>query len=147
MFRARLWQAFATAGLDAERYCVILPPMPQERFIAAVGLADVMLDTPAWSGGKSTLDCLAQDPAIVTLPGRFMRGRHTAAILRRIGCEATIAGSLDEFHVAIAARLGQDAPWRGQVRQTVGQGKARAYRDTDYMRALETFLVEAVGRS
>ncbi len=146
MFRARLWQAFATAGLDAERYCVILPPMPQERYIAAVGLADVILDTPAWSGGKSSLDCLAQNPAIVTLPGRFMRGRHTAAILHRIGCEATIAGSLDEY-VAIAARLGQDAAWRRQVRQTVAQGKARAYRDDEYIRALEAFLQDAVARS
>jgi predicted O-linked N-acetylglucosamine transferase (SPINDLY family) len=146
MFRARLWQAFAAAGLDAERHCVILPPMPQERFIAAVGLADVILDTPGWSGGKSTLDCLAQDPAIVTLPGRLMRGRHTAAILRRIGCEETIAASLDEY-VAIAARLGQDAAWRRQVRQTVARGKARAYRDTEYMRALETFLADAVARA
>lgn len=146
MFRARLWEAFASAGLDAERHCVILPPMPQERFIAAVGLADVILDTPAWSGGKSSLDCLAQNPAIVTLPGRFMRGRHTAAILRRIGCEATIAGSVDEY-VAIAARLGQDAAWRRQVRQTVAQGKARAYRDDEYIRALETFLQDAVARS
>ena len=54
--------------------------------------------------------------------GRFMRGRHTAAILRRIGCEATIAGSLEEY-VAIAARLGLDADWRAEVRQTVAQGK------------------------
>ena len=105
-FRARLGACFRCVGMDAEHYCVILPPMPQERFVAAVGLADVVLDTPGWSGGKSTLDCLAQDPAIVTWPGRFMRGRHTAAILRRIGCEATIAGSLDEY-VAIAARLGR----------------------------------------
>ncbi len=92
--------------------------MSPERFIAAMGVADVVLDPPGWSGGKSTLDCLKQDPAIVTLPGRFMRGRHTAAILRRIGCDATIAGSLDE-HAAIAARLGLDPTWRARVRQAV----------------------------
>ena len=102
-----------------------------------------MLDTPGWSGGKSTLDCLAQDPAIVTLPGRFMRGRHTAAILRRIGCEATIAGSVDEY-VAIAARLGLDAAWRAEVRQAVARGKAGAFGDLAYVRALETFLAGAL---
>src|SRR6202035_3360192 len=109
-FRARLGRAFAAFGLDASRYCVILPPMPQQRFIAAVGMADVILDTPGWSGGRSTLDCLSQNPAIVTLPGMFMRGRHTTAILRRIGCEDTIAQSLDDY-VSIAARLGMDAGW------------------------------------
>jgi predicted O-linked N-acetylglucosamine transferase (SPINDLY family) len=145
VFRERLGVAFAAFGMDAGQYCVVLPPMSPERFVAAVGVADVVLDTPGWSGGKSTLDCLAQDPAIVTLPGRFMRGRHTDAILRRIGCEATVAGSVDEY-VAIAARLGRDAAWRTQVRQAVARGKARAFGDLDYMRGLEAFLAEAVAR-
>ncbi|HEX3994168.1 MAG TPA: tetratricopeptide repeat protein, partial [Acetobacteraceae bacterium] len=123
-FRERLCRAFAAFGLDAEQYCVILPPMPQQQFIAAVGLADVILDTPGWSGGRSTLDCLSQNPAIVTCPGPLMRGRHTAAILRQVGCEATIAGSLDEY-VAIAARLGLDPAWRTQVRAKVAEGKHR----------------------
>jgi predicted O-linked N-acetylglucosamine transferase (SPINDLY family) len=146
MFRERLRLAFAAFGLDADRYCVMLPPMPQERYLAAVGLADVILDTIGWSGGKSTLDCLATNPAVVTIPGRFMRGRHAAAILRRIGCEETIARSLDEY-VAIAARLGLDVGWRTRVRRAVAEGKHRAFRDTAYIRALETFLTAAVGRS
>ena len=142
-FRDRLGRAFAAVGLDAARYCAVLPPMSQERFVAAVGLADVVLDTPGWSGGKSTLDCLAVDPAVVTLPGRFMRGRHTAAILRRIECEATVAGSVDEY-VAMAARLGLDVEWRGEVQRAVASGKARAFMDGDYMRGLEGFLMEAM---
>ncbi len=142
-FRKRLGHAFAVAGLDPEQYCVFLPPMSRQRFVAAAALADVVLDTPGWSGGKSTLDCLAGDPAIVTLPGRFMRGRHTAAILRRIGGEATIAASLDEY-VDIAVRLGRDPGWRTQQRLAVAQGKSRAFADMEYIRALETFLVAAV---
>jgi protein O-GlcNAc transferase len=145
-FQERLDAAFAAFGMDADRYCVVLPPMSPERFVAAVGVADVVLDTPGWSGGKSTLDCLGQDPAIVTLPGRFMRGRHTEAILRRIGCDATIAGSLDEY-VAIAARLGLDPAWRAEVRQAVARGKTGAFRDMHYVRALETFLAEALSTS
>jgi predicted O-linked N-acetylglucosamine transferase (SPINDLY family) len=79
----------------------------------------------------------------VTLPGRFMRGRHTAAILRRIGTEATIAGSLGDY-VEIAVRLGRDPGWRAQQRLAVAHGKSRAFADTDYIRALETFLANAV---
>jgi predicted O-linked N-acetylglucosamine transferase (SPINDLY family) len=142
-FRDRLSAAFARAGLDAAGHVVILPPMPQQDFVHAAGLADVFLDTIGWSGGKSTLDCLAVDPAIVTLPGRFMRGRHTAAILKRIGCEATIAGSLEDY-VSIAVRLARDPVWRAEVRQAVAAGKHRAFGDTGYIRALETFLAGAV---
>jgi protein O-GlcNAc transferase len=82
----------------------------------------------------------------VTIPGRFMRGRHTAAILRRIGCEETVAETLDEY-VAIAARLGLDAEWRTRVRRAVAERKHHAFRDTACIRALETFLTVAVGRS
>jgi predicted O-linked N-acetylglucosamine transferase (SPINDLY family) len=143
VFRERLWAAFAEVGLDAERHVVILPPMQQRDYIEAVGRADVILDTIEWSGGKSTLDCLAVNPAIVTLAGRFMRGRHTAAILRHIGCAATIAESVDAY-VAIAVRLGRDPVWRAEVRQAVARGKQRAFGDLAYIRALEGFLAEAV---
>lgn len=144
-FRDRLRQAFAAAGLDADKHVAILPPMSQRDYIDAVGRADVILDTIGWSGGKSTLDCLATDPAIVTMPGPFMRGRHTAAILRRIGCEATIADSVDDY-VSIAVRLARDPGWRAEVRQAVAGGKHRAFNDVAYVRALETFLAEAVVR-
>nr|WP_294543243.1 tetratricopeptide repeat protein [uncultured Rhodopila sp.] len=145
-FRDRLSAAFSRAGLDAARHVVILPPLPQQDFVHAAGLADVILDTIGWSGGKSTLDCLAVDPAIVTLPGRFMRGRHTAAILRRIGCEATIAGSLAEY-VSLAVRLARDSAWRAEVRQAVAVGKHLAFADAAYIRALETFLADAADDS
>jgi len=143
IFRDRLGKAFAAAGLDGDMHIVILPQMSQQDYIDAAGRADIILDTPGWSGGKSTLDCLVHDPAIVTWPGKFMRGRHTAAILRRIGCEATIADSEDEY-VSIAVRLARDTVWRSEVRQAVARGKHLAFDDLAYMRALETFLVEAV---
>ena len=139
-FRARLAASFAAHGLDAARHCVFLPPMSQSRFIAAAALADAVLDTPGWSGGKSTLDLLATDPVIVTWPGSFMRGRHSAAILRQIGCEETIAGSADEY-VSIAARLALDPDWRRALRARVAAGKARAWRDQSSITALEEFLV------
>jgi len=142
-FRDRLRDAFVAAGLDADRHMVILPPMSQHDYIVAAGRADVILDTVGWSGGKSTLDCLAVNPAIVTLPGRFMRGRHTAAILRRIGCEATIAGSLDAY-VSIAVRLARDPDWRAEVRQSVADRKHLAFGDLAYVRALEEFLTETM---
>lgn len=138
-FRARLSRVFAEAGLDSERHCVWLEPMDQAHFIAAAGLADVVLDTPGWSGGKSTLDLLVHDPAIVTWPGRFLRGRHSAAILRRIGCTATIAGSAEEY-VHLAVRLAREPGWRAEIRAAMAAGKSRVLADAAPIRALEDFL-------
>ena len=143
IFRDRLTRAFAGFGLDADRYCVFLPPMTQDRFLSAVAEADVILDTPGWSGGRSTLDCLTVNPAIATWSGPFMRGRHTAAILRQIGYEATIANTLDEY-IAIAVRLGRDDAWRETARRAVARGKHRVFQDDGAIRALEVFLENAV---
>src|SRR5262249_5916027 len=43
-FRKRLAAAFASFGLSANDYCIILPPLSQDRFVAASGLCDVYLD-------------------------------------------------------------------------------------------------------
>jgi predicted O-linked N-acetylglucosamine transferase (SPINDLY family) len=72
-----------------------------------------------------------------------MRGRHTAAILRRIGCESTIAQSAGEY-VSIAVGLARDPLRRARVREAVAVGKHRAFNDLSYVRGLETFLADAL---
>jgi predicted O-linked N-acetylglucosamine transferase (SPINDLY family) len=143
LFRRRLNQAFADLGLNADDHCLFLRPMDQARFIAAVGLSDIILDSIGWSGGKSTLDCLAHDRPMVTLAGPLMRGRHTAAILTRMSAPETIARSLDDY-VAIAGRLAREPGWRAEIRAAVAAGKARVFHDQDYIRGLERFLEAAV---
>jgi len=143
ILRTRLDRAFASVGLDAADYCVFLPPMDQARFLAAIGKADVLLDTIGWSGGKSTLDSLSQNPAIVTWETGLMRGRHTAAILRRMQVTETIAHSLDDY-VAKAVGLSRDPDARRAIRAKVARNKAQVFRDRSYITALESFLEERV---
>jgi predicted O-linked N-acetylglucosamine transferase (SPINDLY family) len=92
-------------------------------------LANVQAATssPGVDFAYRTAICLAGNPTIVTWPGPLMRGRHTAAILRRIGCEATVADTLDEY-VSITGRLARDPAWRAQVRQAVAAGQAPCVR-------------------
>ena len=142
-FRSRLWQAFAKRGLDADRHCLLLAPMSQERFLGTIRLADVMLDSIGWSGGKSTLDALAVAPVIVTHSGHLMRGRHTTAILGRLGVTETIAATVDDY-VSIAVRLAHDPPMRAALRARIAAGRYRVVADTAPIRALEVFLTNAV---
>ncbi|HKF72366.1 MAG TPA: tetratricopeptide repeat protein [Stellaceae bacterium] len=140
--RKRLDNAFTEFGLRAADYCVFLPRLEQDRFIAVFGLCDVVLDSIGWSGNNSTSESLEHGLPIVTLRGRFMRGRHSAAILERMGVTDTIAESLDDY-VSIAVRLGRDAGWRNEVRRRIAERKHRVYRDADCIAALEDFLERA----
>jgi predicted O-linked N-acetylglucosamine transferase (SPINDLY family) len=46
--------------------------MGQQRFIAAIGQCDVVLDSIGWSGCNSTLESLVHDLPIVTMTGDLM---------------------------------------------------------------------------
>lgn len=139
LLRGRLDRAFAAGGLDANDHCVILPRLEMGEYIAAMGLCDVFLDTPGWSGANTSLESLAHDLPIVTLPGQLMRGRHSLAILTIMGIDETIAESLDDY-VAIAARLARDASWRAAISDRIAANKHRLYRDRAPIVALEEFL-------
>jgi len=144
ILRERLAAAFAAEGLMADDHITFLPYLSPGSYAALNDRADVYLDTIGWSGGNTTLEAVAHGLPVVTWPGPFMRGRHSAAILRQIGVTETIATDEDAY-VAIAARLGTDPAWRAEIGARVKAGCPRIYEDTAPLRALEDFL-DAVAR-
>ncbi len=125
------------ASLDVERRCIFLDRLDRDAFVAVSGACDVVLDSLDWSGCNSTLEGLPRATPIVTLPGRTMRGRHTAAILTEIGVTDGIARDEDDY-VRLAAELATDARRRTAMRArlagcwtraTGGDASARALGD------------------
>ena len=143
VFRDRIARAFAARGLDAEKHCVFLARLNQSKFIATIGLCDVFLDSLEWSGCNSALESLPHNLPIVTLPGAFMRGRHSAAILEMMGVTETIARDVDDY-VAMAARLANTPEERVAISNRMGASRERVYRDRACITALEDFLDNAV---
>jgi predicted O-linked N-acetylglucosamine transferase (SPINDLY family) len=142
LFKRRLEQAFASVGLRADDYCIFLPRLNRHQFAAANGLCDVVLDSIGWSGFNSTLESLAHDLPIVTMPGPLMRGRHTLAVLEMMGVTETITETIADY-ISVAVRLARDAPWRKAVKARIAANKHRIYRDSTCISALEEFLSRA----
>ena len=143
MFKIRLERSFRAVGLNVDNHCVFLPRLSQDRFVAAMGQCDVVLDSIGWSGCNSILECLIHNIPIVTIAGKMMRGRHAAAILEMMEVRETTARTVDEY-VSIAARLGRDKKTRVEISAKIANEKYRVYRDHDCLLALETFLQNAV---
>jgi protein O-GlcNAc transferase len=144
-FLRRLDRAFAAVGLKASDHCVFFPRLDPDRFVAAIGLCDIVLDSIGWSGCNSTLESLHHDLPIVTMTSSLMRGRHTMAILKRMGVEETITETTDGY-VSAAVRLARDLAGRRTVKTRISQNKHRLYRDADCVAALEKFLESVVPR-
>lgn len=143
-FERRLDRAFAAAGLRAADHCVYNPWLPHLDYCNLSLHADVFLDTIGWSGCISTFEAIACGVPVVTLPGKFMRGRQSYAILTQLGVTETIAGDEAEY-VDIAVRLGRDRQWRQSVIDQMVASYRRLYSDTRSALALEDFYREATG--
>jgi predicted O-linked N-acetylglucosamine transferase (SPINDLY family) len=139
LFRQRIGQAFHKFGLRAEDYCVFLPTLDVDRFVAAIGQCDIVLDSIGWSGCNSLLESLAHCLPVVTMRGSLMRSRHGAAILGMMGVTETITESLESY-IAIAAQLARDEAWRTKLSRKMSVKKHRLYRERACISALEDFL-------
>ncbi len=133
---ARLRRQFEAAGLRAEPHVHVLPLGNRARYLQINRACDVMLDNLHWSGGNTSLDALHCGLPIVTCPGRYMRGRQSAAMLRRLQCgelvvdtpQALAATAVDLAHSPdlrqeLARRVRthlQDLVGRGEPLQVLG---------------------------
>ncbi|HEY4839560.1 MAG TPA: hypothetical protein VIH72_13180 [Candidatus Acidoferrales bacterium] len=143
--RRRLDRAFSAANLAAGDYCVLLPALERFTYWNLDLLGDVYLDAVGWSGGVSTFEAIACRLPIVTLPGKFMRGRHSYAILTELGVTDTIARDAAGY-VQIAVRLGVDREWRDNIIRRMTANYSSIYSDVRCVRALEDFYIRFVER-
>jgi len=103
-------------------------------------VCDVMLDTLRWSGGNTSLDAIAAGLPIVTLPGKFMRGRQSMAMLRLVGCPDLVAADATDY-VSKASLLLQDAGCRQDARARLQGSAPVLYEQRNAVESLQTTLL------
>jgi len=87
-----------------------LKRLSPEEYLAFLQIPDVILDTPHFGGGYTSLLAFAGGIPIVTWPGEFMRGRLTYAFYKQIGIMDSVAESINTY-VDIACKLTNDRSW------------------------------------
>lgn len=142
LFVERLQGAFSRAGLAPEGRVKVLPHLSHDEYKRVNQLCDVMIDTLYWSGGNTSLDALAMGLPIVTLPGEFMRGRQSAAMLTMLGVDELIAKGVDDY-LSIALKLGRDPAYREQMRARILENRPKLFNDKKATDAFATFLKSA----
>jgi CRISPR-associated protein Csy1 len=145
-FHRRLSAAFAPRGLAVDDRAVFLPYMTHEEYLRVNTWCDVMLDTLHWSGGNTSLDAIASGLPLVTMPGHFMRGRQSAAMLRLSGMEELVVADAQAY-VASAVAIATDRARREELSRRLTAGHGALFSRDEPIRALEEFLAAAVERS
>ena len=103
-----------------------------------------MLDTLHFCGFNTTLEAFAAGTPVVTLPGEFMRGRHTAAFYRKMQIGDCVAASPQEY-IDIAVRLGTDPEYRAEISNKIAAERDRLWRDPAVLQDLAATFISLAG--
>ncbi len=127
---------------DVAQRIIFLPPQPNADFLDLNASADVLVDTLHFGGGNTSYEGLAVGTPIVTLPGKFMRGRITQALYRKMGLTDCVVESPQQY-VDLAIRLGVDADYRQAMSRRILDRCGVLFEDPDEVRELERFFTWA----
>lgn len=138
-FRARIDAVFAARGLDAGRHLVELPVQSYADYLAGVAAAPLVLDTPGFSGGGTSLDALGLGTPVVAFDGAMARGRQTAGMLRQLELDALIAAD-EAAYVDTAVALCRDGERRRELADRIAGRSRRLFDDEAPQRGFAAFL-------
>ncbi|MGE3160589.1 MAG: tetratricopeptide repeat protein [Burkholderiales bacterium] len=142
--QARLQAAFERRGLDFQRHVAFVPWQDKGPFCGLLERAHVYLDTIGFSGFNTALLAMQCGTPVVTVEGRFLRGRLASGILRHMGLDDWVATDAEEY-VRLAVRAVQDGGFRESARRRIAERRGRLFADRAPIRALEEFLARAAG--
>jgi protein O-GlcNAc transferase len=128
---------------DVMARITVVPRQSPEDFIALQNAADVILDTPHFSGGNTSFEAFALGKPIVTLDGEFMRGRVTAGMYRMMGIDGCIATSLDGY-IEIALKFGLDLAHRAEMSSRILEANNVLFNDKTVTSEFEDFFRSAI---
>ena len=138
-YLSRLERA-AGAGMARVRR---LPLQPHERFLNLMHVSDAILDPICFNGMNNSLDAFAAGVPVVTLPGEFQRGRHTAGMYRRMGWPGCVAASPEDY-VRIAMELGRREDFAKAARSEISSRSHVLFEDRQVVQEFERFFQESV---
>jgi protein O-GlcNAc transferase len=74
-----------------------LAEMPRYQFLELLSISDVMLDTPIFGGGCTSLDALSVGLPVITQEGTALKQKMTAGIYRQLGKTDLITNTPEAF--------------------------------------------------
>jgi protein O-GlcNAc transferase len=122
---------------------VWLDRMSRERFYSVLTLSDVILDTPYFSGGNTTIQSLALGVPTVTFASPHVRGRITIGWVRILDAMELVAVTGEDYaEIAVAAAC--DLAFRDEMRSRLRVNAARLFRRDAVVREHEQFFKAAL---
>ena len=138
-FRIRLKKIFDLNSIEYDKFIKIKKRRSQKKFFELINQSDIILDSFNWSGNNTSHQAISLSKNIVTMPGPFMRSRHTYALLKQININETIASDKNNY-VKIIKNLITDKNKRKALEGKIQKNKHLLFNDKKPINDFEKFL-------
>jgi predicted O-linked N-acetylglucosamine transferase (SPINDLY family) len=134
------WRRSIPQVIDRIRF---VPRRDRAGFMSLLASARVILDTPHFSGGLSSLEAFSAGTPVATLAGDYMRSRVTLGQYRRMGI-GDVAATDTETYIATAVRLSRDDAYLSETRDRIASSSKRLIDDPAPISEHARFFEKAV---
>ncbi|MGE0859831.1 MAG: tetratricopeptide repeat protein [Gammaproteobacteria bacterium] len=143
-WRARLAARFARSLGKLATRVRFVPSVRSEDFAGLLAAADVVLDTPHFSGGYTSYETLWAGTPFVTLRGAYMRGRVTAGLCDLLDLDDLVASDAEDY-AARAVTLANDVERADATRARIAARRVALLELADsVLPAYEGFFLRAL---
>jgi predicted O-linked N-acetylglucosamine transferase (SPINDLY family) len=111
-------------GVDGSRL-IFAPRLPNDKHLARLAHADLVLDTLPYNAHTTASDALWQGVPVITCTGRSFAGRVATSLLHNVGLPELATASLAEYE-ALALRLASDPAAAKAIREKLDAGRSSA---------------------
>ncbi|WP_347985819.1 tetratricopeptide repeat protein [Methylomonas sp. AM2-LC] len=132
-------------GKAADRI-LFLPRQNYNDYLNLLILSDVVLDTIHFNGMNTSLEAFTVGTPVVTLPGKFQRGRHTSSMYRKMEIEECIAHNPIDY-TELAVHLASDNTLRKTISSKILERNSKLFKDRKVLERWEDFFTNALNSS
>ena len=119
-----------------------LDKVSRSDFVEALSYFDVMLDPFPFGGGNTTLEALAVDTPVVTLPQKFARGRLATTFYQQMNWTKLVAKNTDEY-VDLSIKLANEPSFRKQIVREIQTHRGTLYENSEAVSQFGELLQQA----
>ncbi|MEP6483289.1 MAG: tetratricopeptide repeat protein [Rudaea sp.] len=138
-FQQRIEAIFATRGLEPSKHLAFIPSLKHIDYLAGLEKSPIVLDSPWFSGGATSLDAISVGAPVLAWEGDMLRGRQTAGMLRMMGADGLIVRSESDYVRECVALLG-DKDRRAAMRALLMEKQSIIFDDKRPITAFAEFL-------
>tara|TARA_B110000444_G_C18758661_1_gene556429 strand:+ start:195 stop:1163 length:969 start_codon:yes stop_codon:yes gene_type:complete len=138
-WKDKLIKRFNTKIPDVTSRIHFLPRLSQEEYFAALSESDIILDTIYFGGGNTSYEAFAMNKIVVTLPGKFLRGRLTLGLYKKMSIIEPIANTTSQF-IKLACYYGKNKKARQRLEDKIKAKNSILFNSNDALNAHEKFF-------